>query len=316
MEPVKWTDLSLSKFMMATSLLALVDNTIFYPFDLLKTREHVEKMDLRGKNPISITVQQIKQAVLVPHPTDPSKPPRFNPRGIYKGYWTSTVANIPCYIVYLCAYSYAKHLLGWDPNAPDQPMRNLLAPMVAGAAADFVSLGLYVPTEVVTKRIQLKDSPFTNGFSAARHIWQSEGLRGFYVGTGVTLLQSGLGSGTWWLVYEAAKDYLTNKKVEKRGRHAERREDMPTSLNDQRIVSQTVENSGFRWKSEWNPEWQQYVSGGVASAVACTVVNPFDVVRSRLQTQDGPHKEYRTTLQGLRMIVAQEGWLSLSLIHI
>src|SRR3989338_81649 len=58
MEQVAWPELSLGRFCAATAVLAIVDNLMFYPFDLLKTREHVEKTQLAGRNALAVTYQQ------------------------------------------------------------------------------------------------------------------------------------------------------------------------------------------------------------------------------------------------------------------
>jgi hypothetical protein len=278
MDHVSWPELDLRRFLLATSVITVVDNLLFYPFDLLKTREHVDRRLLVGRNPLLVTWQQILDCIYTPAG-------KFQPSGIYRGFWTSSVLNIPGYITYLMAYSYAKHALGWNPEAPAS-FRTIATPLAAGFFADFVSLAVYVPSEVIIKRVQLKDSPFSNGWPVAKHIFATEGWRGFFAGTGATLLQSGLGSAVWWGVYEQTKMNLARSTLLRSPEKSEK-------------------------SSRFLPTASQFFSGAVASAVACVVVNPFDVVRSRLQTQ-GAHREYSNLFDGLQQIVRTEGFLSLS----
>jgi len=52
---------------------------------------------------------------------------------------------------------------------------------------------------------------------------------------------------------------------------------------------------------------QRVAAGAVAGLVAQTFVYPFDVVRRRMQTYDGPGKLYKSALDGLRTIAREEG---------
>ena len=287
MEQVAWPELSLGRFCAATAVLAIVDNLMFYPFDLLKTREHVEKTQLAGRNALAVTYQQFRDATR-------GRDGRHRVRGLYRGFWTASLLNIPNYIVYLGTYSYAKHVLGCDPTAETKGLATYLSPMAAGAAADLVSLGLYVPTEVVTKRVQVRDSPFSNGLAAGRHILRTEGWRGLYAGTGATLLQSGLGSGVWWSVYEAARMHLYQAEIatDRRGKS----NDLGNNPREEGQEESAREIGA-------GPSWRLLLSGGFASLVVCVVVNPFDVARSRLQTQGAGTREYRHTYHAIQQIV-------------
>lgn len=272
---VRWSNIALDRFLIASSALAVVDNLMFYPFDLLKTREHVDRANLQGQNPFRITWNQIRDAVRVPCSKSKSGF-RIEPLGLYRGFWTSTACNLPNYVLYLAVYSFVKEELGYNPAEPHS-VRTIASPILAGALADLASLALYVPAEVLTKRVQLKDSRFTNGFQAARWILQTQGWKGLYAGTGATILTSTIGSSVWWGVYEYTKGGLSQ-----------------------------LDASPLRTFAA------QIGSGAFATAVACTVVNPVDVVRSRLQTQEGQSKEYRNVFHGLRQVVRQEGFLSVT----
>ncbi|KAF6251347.1 mitochondrial carrier domain-containing protein [Scenedesmus sp. NREL 46B-D3] len=61
-------------------------------------------------------------------------------------------------------------------------------------------------------------------------------------------------------------------------------------------------------------QWSHMVAGGVAGCSAVLLLHPFDVVKTRLQVQDGlpgALPAYRGTVDAVRTIVAREGWLGL-----
>eukprot|EP00882_Tetradesmus_deserticola_P015449 GHRQ01016462.1.p1 GENE.GHRQ01016462.1~~GHRQ01016462.1.p1 ORF type:complete len:132 (+),score=46.77 GHRQ01016462.1:749-1144(+) len=61
-------------------------------------------------------------------------------------------------------------------------------------------------------------------------------------------------------------------------------------------------------------QWSHLVAGGVAGCSAVLLLHPFDVVKTRLQVQDGlpgALPAYRGTVDAVRTIVAREGVLGL-----
>lgn len=270
---VPWSEMALGRFLLASSALTVVDGLLFYPWDLLKTREHVDRAEVKGM--FRASWSQLCDAVRVPDATR-KRGYRINPLGLYRGFLTSTGLSLPNYVLYLAIYADVKERLRYDPTDP-YSTRTLLAPIAAGAAADVGSLALCVPADVITKRLQLKDSRFTNGMQVVRWIVHTQGVKGLFAGTGATFLSSSLGSMVWWGIYEYTKG----------------------------VMSRSDANASFASESA-----AMIGSGALATTVACIATNPVDVVRSRLMVQDPAHRDYRNVFHGLQQIARQEGMMS------
>ncbi|WIA17660.1 hypothetical protein OEZ85_014463 [Tetradesmus obliquus] len=86
------------------------------------------------------------------------------------------------------------------------------------------------------------------------------------------------------------------------------------------MPKRTTASEGSSSSSSKQPEkqqekqWSHLVAGGVAGCSAVLLLHPFDVVKTRLQVQDGlpgALPAYRGTVDAVRTIVAREGWLGL-----
>ncbi|GFR46333.1 hypothetical protein Agub_g7902 [Astrephomene gubernaculifera] len=60
-------------------------------------------------------------------------------------------------------------------------------------------------------------------------------------------------------------------------------------------------------------QWNNMIAGGVAGSVAVLFLHPFDVIKTRLQVQDGAAlmgTQYKNAFDAARSLMAQEGWKS------
>ncbi|GIL48205.1 hypothetical protein Vafri_4889 [Volvox africanus] len=60
-------------------------------------------------------------------------------------------------------------------------------------------------------------------------------------------------------------------------------------------------------------QWNNMLAGGLAGSVAVLFLHPFDVIKTRLQVQDGASlavPQYRNAIDAARSVLAQEGWRS------
>lgn len=158
--------------------------------------------------------------------------------------------------------------------------------------ADAVSVLFYVPSDVIVQRLQVVDSPYKSSFDAIRKIYVNEGIKGYYRGLGATFILSALASSIWWTAYENVKLLLYRPSI------------LPY----------------FTWrKSTDEPTGSvhrlpQITAGFVAGTITSVCVNPFDVVKTRIQTQHintlGTTEStvlYKNTLHGLRCLWREEG---------
>jgi len=125
----------------------------------------------------------------------------------------------------------------------------------------------------------LLNTPYKRSIDACRDIWKNEGIAGFYRGTGISAVTYGIGSGLWWLTYEHTKTALAQYEGEKR----------------------------VGWKG-------QAVAGFAAGLVATVFSNPFDVVKTRLQSHPGrviagvsTGELYKGARHGIQTMFREEG---------
>jgi hypothetical protein len=301
---VSWAQLSVPKLVCCTAVFNVLENVYFYPWHLIKTRQMVDR-GRSGSSMATDTVRLVRGMVK-----------QDGVKSLYKGFWTSSFAYLPSYVVYLVAYSWAKAQLGWDSNSTNTNTNTntntskstgksntskLAAPSVAGFFADVVCMGLYVPADIIVQRIQLPQSRYGNFKTAVRLTWQEEGWRGFFRGLGATAITSGIGSAVWWQAYE-----LTKHGIFKYGLFAP---SLPQSSlitngsgNGSSSSSQISGNSrsirspssGGIARHSWEAYKTQLASGFVAGTCASVLTNPLDLIKTRLQTQGHAHASAAT----------------------
>ncbi|KAG2451943.1 hypothetical protein HYH02_003717 [Chlamydomonas schloesseri] len=59
-------------------------------------------------------------------------------------------------------------------------------------------------------------------------------------------------------------------------------------------------------------QWNHMIAGGTAGSVAVLFLHPFDVIKTRLQVQDGASsgQQYKNAFDACRTVLRQEGWRS------
>jgi solute carrier family 25, member 44 len=311
---VEWQDLHLPTMVGSIAVLNVLENLVVYPLYHVKTRQQVERANVyRGS--MSLMREIIRNEGVT--------------RGLYRGFWQSTITSSPSYAMYLIAYHWSKHWLSSsiesvDPDkyASVRSLATSAIPMLSGIVAEVAGSILYSPCEIITQRLLLPptlEQPNSSATSAAEHggvgsrkppyqrvggfraaadavqsIWNREGIRGFYRGFGVSLFGTALLSGLWWQIYEPAKPAYRN---------------LFSSLQPTRSLDQSLQYQ------------VQAAAGCTAGVVTAIVLNPLDVVKTRLQTQhsmvalmvnagnaaEAPEM-YRNAWHGFRAIVRTEGF--------
>lgn len=184
------------------------------------------------------------------------------------------------HIVYMCSslrvcvvgvYTWVKNQLGYRQSGRDAEgklqLSSLYAPLVAGVVADAASVALYVPGDIIVQRLQLRNSPYSSFSDACRKIYRAEGIKGFFTGLTATFVTGGLASAVWWVVYENTKASL---------------------YAAQTPAAAPVSSSGNSsvWSEVWSVNrWPQINSGFIAGTITAVLINPLDVVKTRLQVQ-------------------------------
>ena len=282
------------------------ENALFYPFFLLKTREQADRS--ANYNALESVKRHVTAAVK-----------KDGLRGLYKGFASASLISLPAYGVYSGVYTWAKERMGLshhaaassaDSFAARHPVLiSYAAPFVAGFIADAASIPLYVPGDVIVQRLQLPGSPYTSFTDAAVKIYKREGIAGYYRGFSATFVTSAIASAVWWLVYEKSKERLYAWDVSRRAAWGEQ----PTAATN------SAHQPGSLWAAltEVNRA-PQLAAGFIAGTATSSLINPLDVVKTRLQVQDSTHPtsaggekaakgRYRSFWHGLRQVYVEEG---------
>ncbi|KAK9313055.1 mitochondrial carrier domain-containing protein [Lipomyces starkeyi] len=122
-------------------------------------------------------------------------------------YWRGLPAAVglttPAFTIYLVSYRQAKKVL--EPYLGVDTANYV----VSGAIAEFTSSVLWTPMEVVKGNMQLKSESKAGGtWAMIKHMYQTQGLKGFYRGYWMGLAVFTPHSIVWWYTYEKMKTYF------------------------------------------------------------------------------------------------------------
>ena len=117
--------------------------------------------------------------------------------------------------------------------------------------------------------------------AATRAIAQTDGLRGFFAGTGATAVRDAPYAGLYVLFYERSKDILGRARA-------------VTPLSSSSSSSSSSQSAIST----------NLISASLAAGLATAVTNPFDAIKTRLQLQP---RRYGNMLRAARIMITQEG---------
>jgi hypothetical protein len=266
-----------------TVFFSTLENALFYPFYVLKTREQA---DCRTAPSLSKSPWSASRAHLRVLLTDQGV------KGLYRGFVSSNLTAFPAYGVYMGVYSWAKAELGYRVGSDATGgLSSLYAPFLAGLLADAASVALYVPGDVVVQRLQLKDSPYSGFLDACRQIYSTDGLPGFFRGFTATFVTSGIASAVWWVLYENVKKEMYDAME----RRDERRKAImtlpatgPSASTSSSSAAPSIDDSTPSLYAQLTSvnRVPQLLAGFIAGTFTSVLINPLDVVKTRLQVQD------------------------------
>ena len=173
----------------------------------------------------------------------------------------------------------------------------LAAPMLAGLFADAVAAPLWIPSEVITSRLQIQGPgvvKYESGAHVFRHIVATEGVRGLFTGLGVQIVAFGPASALWWVSYEATADALRawlRRRRDAAGVPPAAHQPPPLASGG----APAGGNSGGGGDAADGVESSKLVpavSGLVAGVLTSIVTNPLDIAKTRLQTQHSLLREF------------------------
>jgi len=189
---VEWQKINLGRLAIALGTTSLLENLLYHPWWVLKTREQAEVINRSGgvwRNSYHFARKILQKEGI---------------KALYRGFWAGSIGSLPSAYLYLISYHKAKHEL--TRRAP--PTLQITVPFIAGILAEAASLLFFVPIDVITQRMQLLNTLGRNSFTVAKDLIKNEGFLSLYRGTLLTGLKLGIGSGVWWLAYEQNKSSI------------------------------------------------------------------------------------------------------------
>ncbi|KAI9735247.1 MAG: hypothetical protein M1834_001837 [Cirrosporium novae-zelandiae] len=170
------------------------------------------------------------------------------------------------------------------------PVSNLLAGGIARASVGFIMM----PITVIKVRYESSLYKYTSLASSVQHILCTEGFRGFFSGFGATAIRDAPYAGLYVLFYEQGKRELS--KVSARFSKTAAVDSLPSVIPHQPTL--TASRS-----AQIN-----FAASSIAAALATTVTNPFDTLKTRLQLE--PSK-YKNMVNAAKVMLRNEGIRSL-----
>lgn len=263
---------------LASGLAAACSKTILAPFDTIKTmQQHVE-----GARPLGI----IEAARRVS-----SRP--GGARNLYAGLGVSVLGSMPSVGLYFGVYSYCKEAIGPRLQAllgsergggddeeaifSDGTLRTLTIACSA-AIGNTVASCSRVPYEVVKQALQT--GQYSNTSNALSSMWKEGGMRSFFPLGGVSIQ----------MVRDIPYAIFTLLSYE--------------YIKDNWVLKRSREDRESRWVRDM-------VAGATAGGIGSYLTNPFDVIKTRLQTTGGVGGDaYGGSISACAAAVMEEGGLA------
>ena len=208
------------------------------------------------------------------------------PSAFYKGTLTPLIGIGACVSVQFGAFNYAKRAFEARNAAVQHKPLEVVASQpkslsygqyyMAGAFAGIANTALSTPIEHVRIRLQTQPHGADRLYSGPLDCIRKLGGAGIYRGTSVTLLREAQAYGAWFLTFE----YLMNQDAK---RYAGGRKEIPT--------------------------WKIAFYGAIAGEMLWLTSYPFDVVKSKMQTDGfGQQQRYKTMRDAFAQTFRQEGF--------
>ncbi|GMH29743.1 hypothetical protein Nepgr_031586 [Nepenthes gracilis] len=193
--------------------------------------------------------------------------------GLYRGIASNIATAAPISAIYTFTYETVKGSL--LPLLPKE--YHSFAHCTAGGCASIATSFIFTPSERIKQQMQVS-SHYQNCWSAIVKIIGGGGLPSLYAGWGAVLCRNIPHSIIKFYTYESVKQLILSSQ----------------HPNTQPNTVQTL------------------LCGGLAGSTAALFSTPFDVVKTRLQTQvPGSASRYHSVISALREISTQEGFKGL-----
>jgi solute carrier family 25 protein 44 len=232
---LEWDQLDHTRFFAYSALFSFAMDGTLHPLEVIKTRLQVQgqphvlsSFSAYGSFRdacVTMARQEGARGELAAATAACTRGPRSHhrvraPPGFVKGLAPAASASIPVQCVYFGSYEYSRFVLSRyflggarSGEHAHNEAAEFLIDAAAGAVGEIASGAFWVPADLVSQRLMLqgpdRSKHLYSGMSdAVRKIWHAEGVRGFYVGFGASLLTCIPNSAAQWGMYEYTKKQL------------------------------------------------------------------------------------------------------------
>lgn len=194
---------------------------------------------------------------------------------LFKGFGAVAFCTIPAHALYFYGYEKSKQVLSQTFNDGKE---STWIHLTSGFLADAFGAIVWCPQDVVKQKLQAQlnqQTTYKNSFQTFSHIVRTSGISGLYQGFGAAILSFGPYVGIYFALYEKLKQF---------SKQTQQKETLSIYSNSLNAI--------------------------VASSASAIVTTPFDVVKTRIQVQEGKDyaSERRHIVGTLRQLVKEEGY--------
>lgn len=263
------------KAIFAGSLTGMIESSITYPAEFVKTQMHLKRSRIRRRTIQCSRMMVQNRSTYHTSPLDVVKH-TIRQRGIlglYSGFSVVLYGSIPKTAARFGTYELM--IKKFESKGPITPSITFMCGLVAGLTEAFL---VVTPNETIKIKFiadRMSANPKYHGFiHGLRLILNEQGIRGTYAGLMPTLLKQGTNQAIRFQVMGMLKDWYCGSE--------------PNKKVNMLLIG---------------------MMGAIAGAVSVFANNPIDVVKTRMQGMD--RKRYNGTIDCFRKIIRKEGMKAL-----
>lgn len=185
---------SLTASLVAGAFAGIMEHTVMYPVDAIKTRMQVAKT--------ANIYSGIVNAVTRISSTEGAA-------SLWRGIGSVIVGAGPAHAVYFGVYELTKSSLGGNADHHHHPIVTSLA----GASATITSDALMNPFDVIKQRMQLSGTKYSSFARCALEVYRKEGISAYYISYPTTLIMNVPFTAVNFTVYESTSKILNPQKI-------------------------------------------------------------------------------------------------------
>eukprot|EP00873_Tetraselmis_striata_P006082 jgi/Tetstr1/426346/TSEL_016658.t1 len=196
----EYDGLNLASYMAAGAMAGVVEHTVMFPVDTVKTR--MQALSHPGQQLNSKSLRRAVKVILK----------REGVAGLYNGVAAVALGAGPSHALYFATYEMGREFLGANQEG-HRPLETAVAGTMATAVNDFCM----TPWDVIKQRLQVAGTPYSGVMDCARRTLSTHGLGAFFKSYQTTLLMNVPFVAIHFPIYESGKKMLTGGDDEAEG---------------------------------------------------------------------------------------------------